>query len=188
MTTKKVRGPRKRAPKSQGKWKAPKLSEKMKWLWANDPDFKERMRLRDIKIAERRKANPELFKRTGIPDGMTRESVKPLWEKAHQLADRFIKIMKDTGQLPADETVEVTDDDGVTQRVTIPASDGGKAEAALREVFVMAVGPSTQQIKIQAVNTVLAYTKSKPESKSKLTLNKGEEWLEELGKEVVSGD
>ena len=56
----------------------------------------------------------------------------------------------------------------------LPSTDTGKAEAALREAFVLAVGPSEQKIKIQAINTVLNFTKSKPETKSKLTLTKAE--------------
>lgn len=60
---------------------------------------------------------------------------------------------------------------------TIPATDAGKAEAALREAFVMAIGPTDKKIKIQAINTVLAYTKSRPEAKSKLTLDKAEDFL-----------
>jgi hypothetical protein len=49
---------------------------------------------------------------------------------------------------------------------------------------VLAVGPSDQKIKIQAINTVLNFTKSKPESKSKLTLNKAEDFLDE----IIRGD
>jgi hypothetical protein len=68
--------------------------------------------------------------------------------------------------------------------VVVPETDAGKAEAALREAFVMAVGPSNDKIKIQAVNTVLAYTKSKPEAKSKLTLDKAEDFLSEVAKDL----
>lgn len=146
------------------------------------------MRERNEKIAADRKANPEKYKRTGVPDGMRRAKAQRLWARAAQLADRFIQIMEDKGELPADEvvSVDVVDDDGVvvdTKQVTVPDSDTAKAKAGLREVFILAVGPSTQQIKIQALNTLLAYTKSKPESKQKLTLNKAEDFLEELAKD-----
>lgn len=63
------------------------------------------------------------------------------------------------------------------ETLPIPSDDSGKAEAALREAFAMAVGPTEAKIKIQAINTVLAYTKSKPEAKSKLTLDKAEDFL-----------
>ena len=146
------------------------------------------MRLRNEKVAADRKANPEKYNRTGIPDGMRRAQAQRLWARATQLADRFIQIMIDKGELPPEEVVDVDvlNDDGDvvdTKQVVVPNSDNAKAEAALREVFVLAVGPSTQQIKIQAINTVLAYTKSKPESKAKLTLNKAEDFLDELAKD-----
>lgn len=142
------------------------------------------MRRRDEKKSEDMKANPEKYKRTGIPDGMTRKKAERLWIKANKLADRFIQIMKDKGELPTEEvvSVDVVDGDGIviaTKDVKVPTTDTGKAEVALRECFVLAVGPSTQQIKIQAINTVLAYTKSKPESKVKLT-TKPEAFLDEL--------
>jgi hypothetical protein len=66
----------------------------------------------------------------------------------------------------------------------IPADDAGKAEAALREAFALAVGPTDLKIKIQAVNTVLAYTKSKPEAKSKLTLEKAEDFLDIVANDI----
>jgi hypothetical protein len=53
----------------------------------------------------------------------------------------------------------------------------------MREAFILAVGPTEQKTKVSAINTVLAYTKSKPESKSKLTLSKAEDFLDE-----ISGD
>jgi hypothetical protein len=45
---------------------------------------------------------------------------------------------------------------------------------------VLAVGPVDRKIQIQAINTVLNFTKSKPESKSKLTLNKAEDFLNDI--------
>jgi hypothetical protein len=40
------------------------------------------------------------------PQDTHARSVAPLWERAEELADRFIQIMKDQGELP-DEVVEV---------------------------------------------------------------------------------
>mgnify|MGYP005812441895 CR=1 FL=1 len=70
--------------------------------------------------------------------------------------------------------------------IHVPTDDAGKAEAALREAFVLAVGPTDQKIKIQAINTVLNFTKSKPESKSKLTLDKAEDFLAEVARDLKS--
>jgi len=69
------------------------------------------------------------------------------------------------------------------KQLLIPETDSGKAEAALREAFVLAIGPTDQKIKIQAINTVLNFTKSKPEAKSKLTIEKAEDFLD-----LVAGD
>jgi hypothetical protein len=132
------------------------------------------MKLRDEARIAAAKLNPENFWRRGVPDGMRKADADALWAEAHKLADRFIQIMKDQGELP-DEVFEVVtvDSEGETQTISasVPVTDNGKAERALREVFVLAVGPSTQAVKLQAAKTVLDFTKSKPESKTKLTVN-----------------
>lgn len=185
MKSSSTRRPRKKAPRGKGTRKISAASIRLKELWQT-PEFRERMRIRNENVARDRAANPEKYKRTGTPDGMTRAQADALWARAYDQADRFIKKMKDQGELP-DEMVEVVhvDDDGKSETlsVAVPATDNGKAERALREVAVLAFGPSTQQIKIQAINTLLAYTKSKPESKSKLTLNKAEDFLDEIMKD-----
>jgi hypothetical protein len=167
-----VRGPKK-PPRGKGKKRRSptEAHERLKELWQT-PEFRERMRVRTANTEADRKANPAKFSRAGVPNGMTKATVEPLWARARQLADRFIKIMKDNGELP-----DVDED----WDVTVPDTDAGKAEAALKEAFVLAVGPSDQKIKIQAINTVLNFTKSKPESRSKLTLNKAEDFLDALG-------
>lgn len=68
--------------------------------------------------------------------------------------------------------------------VVVPTNDAGKAEAALHECFVLAVGPTDQKIKIQAINTVLNFTKSKPEARSKLTLDKAEDFLDAVANDL----
>ena len=167
-----VRGPKK-PPRGKGKKRPSPVAAhaRLKELWQT-PEFREKMRLRDVAREAERKANPAKFTRAGVPTGMTKATVAPLWARARQLADRFIKIMKDKGELP-----DLPDD---IFEVAVPETDASKAEAALHEAFVLAIGPSDQKIKIQAINTVLAYTKSKPESRSKLTLNKAEDFLDAI--------
>jgi hypothetical protein len=138
------------------------------------------MKKRDAERIAAAKLHPEKFWRRGVPDGMRKRDAAPLWARANQLADRFIDIMKDVGELQADEIVLLTNAEGKVTQVSVPANDAGKAELALREAFVLAVGPSEQKVKIQAINTVLNFTKSKPESKSKLTLNKAEDFLDAI--------
>ena len=145
------------------------FGEKMRALW-QDPEYRAKMAERDRVRLIDQKLNPLKYQRNGVPDGMTKKMVKPLWDRAYQLADQFIQVMKDNGELPPG--------------TAIPDTDAGKAEAALREVFALAVGPTDNKIKIQALNTVLAYTKSKPESKSKLTLDKAEDFLSEVARDL----
>lgn len=176
---------RKKSPRGKGKRNVSAASTRLKELWQT-PEFRERMRIRTENYKRDRAANPEKYNRNGVPDGMRRADAAELWARAEILADRFIQIMKDQGELP-DEVVEVVqvDDEGKaeTLSVPVPTTDNGKAERALRTVAVLAFGPSTQQIKLQACNTLLSYTKSKPESKSKLTLNKAEDFLDEIMKD-----
>lgn len=162
----------------------PDTSAIMKSNW-EDPEFRERMKKRDADRLADLKANPEKYSNAGIPRGHTRATVQPLWDRANALADRFIKIMEDKGELPTgDETVDILNDDGLKISVSVPSTEAGMAKAALREAFVYAVGPGDKKTKIQYINTVLNFTKSKPESKSKLTLNKAEDFLDE----IIRGD
>lgn len=181
MTTEPAKGPRKRLPRGKGKRKRSDLSSKLKILWQT-PEFREKMRQRDINRIAAARANPAKFTRAGVPTGMKRADAEPLWQRARELADQFIRIMQDKGELPEDEVVLVQTEEEVHE-VRVPQTDDGKATAALREAFVLAVGPSDQKIKIQAINTVLNFTKSKPESKSKLTLTKAEDFLSEIAGE-----
>src|SRR5262249_8359023 len=96
----KKRKPRKKSKRNPGKRpRPPGAAERIKELWQT-PEFRERMRKRDEARLVDLAANPEKYKRTGIPDGMRRKKAERLWLKAHKLADRFIQIMKDKGELP----------------------------------------------------------------------------------------
>lgn len=70
----------------------------MRALW-QDPEYRAKMKARDEKIAADKKANPGKYTRLGVPDGLTKAQVKPMWERAEKLADKFIQILKDTGRL-----------------------------------------------------------------------------------------
>jgi hypothetical protein len=115
-----------------------------------------------------RDANPDKFKRTGTPNGMTRAQAAPLWATARLKADRFIQKMTD---------------EGIVSAVIVPDSDEEKGVAALHAAAVLALGPTDKQLKLAAIRTVLEYTRSKPESKSKMTINTSEQWLAEIAAE-----
>jgi hypothetical protein len=121
-----------------------------------------------VEHRKERALNPDKFSRSGIPHGHTRASVAPLWEEARRKADRFMQKMEDEGIVPV---------------VVIPDSDEEKGKLALHEAAIMALGPGEKQAKLAAIRTVLEYTRSKPESKSKMTINTSEQWLAEIAAE-----
>lgn len=148
----KTGGKRKTSSRSKGWCKRPDQAARLKALWA-DPEYRERMKkqLDDIR-----------GDRTGVPDGTRKRTITRLKKKAEKAADRFIQMLKDEGDLP---------------EVTVPDTEAGMAEAALKEAFMLAVLPGDKKIKISAINTVLNFTKAKPESKSKVTIDTAEDWL-----------
>lgn len=164
VTKKPKAGRKKRKPKRKtssrfkGWFKRPDLAETMKARWA-DPEYREKMTKVHAENAERRKTDPN-YTRAGVPDGMRKRTAKRLWAKAGQAADRFIQMLKDEGDLPQ-----------------VPSTEEGMAEAALKEAFKLAIVPGDQKIKLAAIRTVLDFTKSKPESKSKVTIDTAEDWL-----------
>jgi hypothetical protein len=168
-----ARKPRKKSSRSKGWFKRPDLAAAMKARWA-DPEYREKMRLRDINREAMRASDPVKFSRTGVPNGMRRRTAKRLWAKAEQAADRFIKMLEDEGDLP---------------QITVPDSDDGMAKEALKEAFKLAIVPGDLKIKMAAIRTVLDFTKSKPESKSKVTVQTAEDWLKAAqGRHENGGD
>jgi hypothetical protein len=135
------------------------------------------MRQRDEARIAAAKRNPTKFYRYGVPDGMRRAEAERLWARANELADMFIAALKQNGGLPDEKHAAVAAQNGT---ICVPVTDEGMAEAALREAFVLAVGPSTPQVKSQAINTVLRFTNAKPDSKAKLRLGEAEDFLREI--------
>jgi hypothetical protein len=161
-------------PDAPKKWpvgrprKGKKNSLALRRLWA-DPESRKKMmvtlRANHAKTAIERKQNPEKYSRAGTPNGMTRDTAAPLWAEARRKADRFIQMITDEGMISP---------------VVIPDSDEAKGVAALHEACVLALGPGEKQAKLAALRTVLEYTRSKPESKSKVTINTSEQFLAEI--------
>lgn len=108
--------------------------------------------------------------REGVPDGMRKADADKLWAEAEIKANEMIDEMKASGDLP---------------EIVVPGSDDEKAEQALKEAYKIALGPMTHQgTKLTAIRTILEWTKSKPESKSKVTINKAEDWLNEVANDT----
>jgi hypothetical protein len=123
---------------------------------------------------ELKQINPHHFSSAGVPDGMRKPEAMRLWAEAREQAKKFIKIMEDKD---------------LVETVVIPGSEAEMGKRALEEAFVMAIGPMTDaKTKAAAIRTVLEWTKAKPESKSKLTLDKSEEWLASLASDMPDAD
>ena len=93
----------------------------------------------------------------GVPDGYTKETIKPIREKAKQFAEEF-----------------------VTKKTDI--KNEFAKEALTTAVEVMRTPGETKE-RLSAARLVLEFTEAKPASKSDVTLHQAEVWLEELAAE-----
>lgn len=155
---------RKTSPRPTAKGKRNSVqSQVWKEIWA-DPERREAL------LAKRRAAPVQRGKRTGVPDGMRKADAEAAWARAAEQADRFIKIMEKAGEIP---------------EVVVPGSEAEMAKEVLREAYKDAVSPMTdKKVKATYQRLVLDFTKAKPESRSKLTLDKSEEWLAALEEDM----
>jgi hypothetical protein len=140
------------------------------------------MKQRDQARIAAAKRNPAKFSRYGVPDGMRRPEANLAWASARELADKFIAILKRNGELADNPQNGGSDntkpDDGTG--ILIPLSEAGMAEAALREAFVLAVGPSGPAVKAAALNIVLTYTRAKPATQTRLRQGRATDFLDGL--------
>jgi hypothetical protein len=147
----------------------------------SDPEYRARMKERDAKTKQLRKDDPWAVKTWGVPLGIGgKKKAIPLWRAAHKLADKYLDYMKKTDQAPSDMDVTVVERPNIIPHteMVVPDSDEEMAVIALREAFLLAVGPTAIPEKMKAINTVLAYTKPKPESSTKLRVEKAEDFLD----------
>jgi hypothetical protein len=148
--------------------------------WEN-PEYRARMKERDAKTKQLRKDDPWAVKTWGVPLGIGgKKKAIPLWRAAHKLADKYLDYMKKTDQAPSDMDVTVVERPNIIPHteMVVPDNDEEMAVIALREAFLLAVGPTAIPEKMKAINTVLAYTKPKPESSTKLRVEKAEDFLD----------
>jgi hypothetical protein len=153
-------------------------SDSLRKLWTT-PEFREKMQQRDQARIAAAKRNPAKFSRYGVPDGMRRPEAKRAWAKAGELADRFIASLKRNGEIPDHQHAGIITPHEPSD-ILIPATDEGMAEAALREAFVIAVGPSGPAVKAAALNIVLTYTRAKPAAQIRLRQGRPTDFLDLL--------
>lgn len=171
--TKNTEGARKRSPRSQGKRKISAASAALKKCW-QDPEFRERMALRDARRSALMKAYPERFFRRGVPDGMRKREADAAWSEARILADKAVSKMIEEGMVEFDPN-------------SVPDSDDEIAKRALKEACVLALGPSEQRVKIAALKTVLEFTKKKPAQTQDVNLNDATNWLKQVAEDDANG-
>lgn len=100
----------------------------------------------------------EKLPRTGIPTGMRRDEADREWYFARMYAKEVTRIMVDKEIIPDDE------------RVT-------KAFSSAVEVLE---SPMNQGVKLQAARLILDFLKSKPVSKSEVSVSNAEDWLAQV--------
>lgn len=92
-------------------------------------------------------------RRIGQPAGWYEKDANEAWVKARELAKRDMEKIKKTVELDA------------------------RAEEALESALEVMRSPMSQGTKLAAAKLVLEYTKAKPASESKVTVNAAEAWL-----------
>ena len=156
----------------------PSHSVAMKAKW-QDPEYLAKMAERDSRREELRKADPQRFTRTGIPNGMRKDEAQRLWAVAETQADKSIQTLKAAGVLP-ETAAASTVAGGAQSSVAVPDTEAGMAEAAFREAFKLALGPTGTRAKLAALSTIMKYTRLPPMSVLQLATGKAEGVLDEL--------
>ena len=100
----------------------------------------------------------------GVPDGYRKHEIEPIREKAKKEAEEVVQIMSEKYNI----------------------EDEYSKEALKTAVEVMRVPGETRE-RLAAARLVLDFTKSRPASKSEVTIGKAEEFLESLLTEDESG-
>jgi hypothetical protein len=163
----------------------------MKAKW-QDPEYRAKMQERDKRREELRLADPEKFSRLGVPNGLRKDEANKLWAIAAEQADKVVKILKAKGELPSvpepakgsrgtvmTATVPPTTV-AATAAIVVPETDDEMAEAVLREMFKVAFGPTGMRPKLQALNTIMKYTRLPPASVLKLAMGDPASALDEM--------
>lgn len=99
--------------------------------------------------------------RKGVWDGYTKETARPVWERAQREAKAIVKYLKEN------DMVDTPKDDKF----------GSMADEALEAAIAVVRTPANDQVKIAAARLVLDFTRSKPAAKNEVTVSKAEDWL-----------
>jgi len=92
----------------------------------------------------------------GVPDGFTKETIKPIRDKAKKFAEVVVSKIDIKNEY---------------------------AKEALETAVEILRTPSATRDRLASARLILEFTEAKPASKSEVTLHQAEAWLEELAKE-----
>ena len=131
-----------------------------------DPNKPKRVYVLKISPEEKRKAQlANAIKGTpplGIPYGWSRSQYAVVLDQAQKEARKIMEMMENEGMTPDDEM----------------------AKAAISAAFTMIGEPLAARDRLAAINTVLAYTKTKPATKTDLTVKTAEDFLDDVANSI----
>ena len=158
--TEKQRKQRAKSPSKVGRGAAPQKAPKKNYFsqLMDTPEGRELRRQWSTK-PRKNAGRPK-----GVPDGYRKAEIEPLRAKAKKEAEEVVQIMSEKFNI----------------------EDEYAKEALTTAVEVMRVPGETRE-RLAAARLVLDYTKSKPESKSQVTIGKAEEFLAGLLAEEDDG-
>jgi hypothetical protein len=152
-----------RPSRTLGRQKKPGVSEHQKKLWA-DPEFRAMM-------MEKRRIQGEKNRgfagRFGVPDGMRKKQAEQLNQVAAESAKETMADLKKAGVLNGEDP---------------------RSEEALEAAIKVMRKPGDKKVQLAAARLVLDFTKSKPATKTEMTVNKAEEWLKAITEDGAHDD
>lgn len=145
------------------------------WRLWNDPATRPMM-LERARQNAKKAGRPE-----GVADGTTKKQIEALRAEAEAKADRILAAMaKDDNEIADmgdDETQMLSYIKAAYDAEALVDDEKATARAAMKEAIVMVLMPGNRQTKLQAIRTVLEYTKARPASTTNTNLSAAEDFL-----------
>lgn len=138
---------------------SPERSAAMRALFADPHYLAMRKKLAEENAHLRRDGS---WTRAGVPDGWTKDKA----QKAHARARRS-----------AEKTVKKMIENDVLELPELPDDAKAYEEALVTTIAVMRDKVSNRDLKLKAARQVMEWTKAKPESARKISVQSAEDWL-----------
>ena len=98
----------------------------------------------------------------GIPTGWSRSQYAVVLDQAHKEARKIMQMMENEGITPDDKM----------------------SKTAIEAAFGMIKEPLSARDRLAAINTVLTYTKTKPATKTDMTVRTAEDFLDDVANSI----